>query len=216
MTRQDLPFVTIAGGIVSIISVIAFFALINLGYSREIFGFAGAVAWLGLLVAVRPLVARRSMSALWFAFILLGFFIFFVDQTYEYEGRVRLFPLLIGYLGIILSVLDILSMTTGKVGEVVTRSFGKAFNPDNLEGRKALREVFVIGAICLIVLSIYVLGFLVTAPLAVIVWMLLAGRKPLVLSLATGAGAFVFVWGLFELVLRYELYRGFLWELIRG
>ncbi|MCC2099264.1 MAG: tripartite tricarboxylate transporter TctB family protein [Hyphomicrobiales bacterium] len=216
MTRENIPFMTIAGGAVAVLSAIAFIVLINLGYNREIFGFAGGIAWLGLLAAVRPLVDRRSMSACWFAFALLAFFIFFVDQTYEYEGRVRLFPLLIGYMGIFFSVLDILSLTTGRVGEVVTRSFGRAFDPTNLEGRKALREIFVIGAICLIVLSIYVLGFLVTAPLAVVVWMTLAGRKPLLVSLATGAGAFVFVWVLFELVLRYELYRGIVWELIRG
>ncbi len=216
MSEQRLPFATIAGSVVCLLSVVAFFALINLGYSREIFGFAGAVAWVGLLFAVRPLVEARSLSAFWFALCVLGFFIFFVDQTYEYQGRVRLFPLLIGYLGIILSLLDILSLTRGKAGEIVTRSFGKAFDPTNLEGRSALREVIVIGAMCLIILSIYLLGFLLSTPLVVVAWMLVAGRKPLPLTLATAAGSFVFVWFLFEFVLRYELYRGLVWEIMTG
>lgn len=213
---RSLPMITVAGGAVALAAVVAFFVLINAGASRTVFGMAGAVAWLGFLLAVRPFVQRESMSAFWFAFALLAFFIFFVDQTYEYEGRVRLFPLLIGYLGIILSVLDILSLTAGRAGEIVTRSFGKAFDPTNLHGRNAVRELLVIGAICLIVVAIYLFGFLVATPLCVAVWMLVGGRKPMGLTLATAAGAFVFVWVLFELALRYELYRGLIWELIRG
>ena len=72
----------------------------------------------------------------------------------------------------------------------------------------------MIGAVGLIVLTIFLAGFLIATPLCVAVWMLVGGRKPIGLTLATAAGAFVFVWVLFELVLRYELYRGLVWELI--
>ncbi|MGE3248005.1 MAG: tripartite tricarboxylate transporter TctB family protein [Beijerinckiaceae bacterium] len=216
MRTRNLPFVTIAGLAVALVAVVAFFVLIYLGSDRTIFGIAGAAAWLGFLLAMRPFVERESISAFGFAFLLLGFFIFFVDQTYEYEGRVRLFPLLIGYMGIILSILDILSLTASEAGAMVTRTFGKAFDPSKLDGRNPLREILVLGSICLIVVAIYLFGFLIATPLSVALWMMIGGRKHLGVSLATAAGALAFVWLLFELALQYELYRGVIWEMMRS
>ncbi len=216
MNTQKLPLATVAGSIVVLLSTVTFFVLMYQGSHRHVFAIAAGIAWLAGIIAVRPLVDRRSMSAFWFAFALLGFFLFFVDETYEYEGRVRLFPLLVGYMGIILCVLDVLSLTNGRAGAFVTGMFGRAFDPKNLEGRTLARELIVLVCMCGIVVAIYLFGFLVATPLVVMLWMRIAGGKSIAVTAGTGAGAFLFVWGLFELILRYELYRGWLWELIKG
>lgn len=213
---QKLPTITIAGTAIAIVSVIVFFALMYAGVGRHIFGIALLVGWAAALLAAQPLVDRNARSALWFAFALLGFFLLFVDETYEYTGKVRLFPLMIGYVGIAFSIFDILSLTNSRVGSFVTGMFGKAFDVRNLEGRVVSREVAVIAAMCLIVVVILVLGFLPATLLVVMIWMLVAGGKSLKAAVLTGLGSLVFVYGLFELVLQYELYRGLLWELYRG
>lgn len=209
---QKLPAVTLAGAAIAILSGISFMALLFSGASRHFFGIAMLIGWLALFSAVRPMVAREARSALWFAIALLGFFLLFVYETYAYTGKVRLFPLLIGYVGIIFSILDVLSLTKSRAGTFVTGMFGQSFDVRNLEGRSVSREVVVIAAMCLIVLVILVFGFLPATLVVVIVWMMVAGGKSLKAAILTGLGSLVFVYGLFELVLQYELYRGLIWE----
>lgn len=213
MSATRLPFLTIAGMLVALAAAVMFVVLAWNGASRHYMGIALAVGWLAGLAAARPVVSPGSSSALLFAFAVLGFFMFFVYETYQYEGTVRLFPLLVGYIGIGLAVLDIMSLTASRAGQFVGSIFGAAFDPSNLEGRSVTREIIVILAMCLIVALIYVVGFLISAPLVVMGWMAIAGRKSPLLTLVTGVATFLFIYGLFEVVLRYELYRGLLWPL---
>lgn len=211
MSDTRLSFPTIAGILIAILAAVVFVVLAWSGASRHYMGVALAVGWIAGLAGARPVVARGSDSALFFAFALLGFFMFFVYETYQYEGTVRLFPLIIGYIGIALAIMDILSLTATRAGQVVGSVFGAAFDPSNLEGRSVSREIAVMLAMCLIVGLIYVLGFLIATPLVVMGWLAIAGRKSPVLTIVTGTATFLFVYLLFEVVLQYELYRGLVW-----
>ena len=74
------------------------------------------IGWLAALAAARPLVDAERRTALYFAFGVLALMIFFIHQTYGYTGRVRNFPLIIGYTGVAICLLDILSLTRTSVG----------------------------------------------------------------------------------------------------
>lgn len=213
---QNIPMITKAGTIVAVVGAIVFIGLEIAGVNRHIFGAVMLVSWLAVLVAARPLVAKEAQSALWFAMALLFFFLLFVYETFAYTGKVRTFPLLIGFMGIVFSVLDVLSLTRGGAGVFVTRMFGQAFDAKNLEGRSARREVIVIVSMCLIVAAIYILGFLAACLLVVIAWMRIAGGKSWQATIWTALGSLVFVYGLFEVVLQYELYRGVIFEWYRS
>ena len=216
MSPQNMRTITKAGTAIAIVAAIGFLGLMLSEASRHIFGAVLLVGWIAALLAARPLVDRSAYSALWFAFALLGFFLFFLYETYGYTGKVRTFPLLISYMGILFSIFDILSLTASKAGTFVTSMFGKAFDVRNLDGRDVKREIIVLLSMCLIVVAILVLGFLAACPLVVAGWMILAGGKSWKAAILTALGSLVFVYGLFELVLQYELYRGLIVEMIRG
>lgn len=170
------------------------------------------VGWLGALVATRPMVVAERRASLYFAFGFLALMLFFIDQTYGYEGRVRNFPLIIGYAGVVLALLDIVSLTTSSLGTGITRFFGSHLDEEALGGRSVSRELIVFAAMGGCVLGIWLFGFLVFSPIFVLLWML-AGGKSFRASFYGGIFTLVFIYLMFEIAFQYELYRGavFLW-----
>ena len=199
---------SIAAGVAFLVFMAAFIAMLEMGLHRTILMLPLSLAWGLALFALKPLVEDDKHSALYFAFGIMAFMIFFLHETYELKGEVRTFPLIIGYTGIVLSVLDIASLTETAMGRFVTRVLGAKLDPDEIKPRRVGRELLIIAVMGLGVLGIWLFGYLIASPLFVFLWVLIGGGKSLKLSLYVGFATLVFIYGLFELALNYELFRG--------
>ncbi len=188
---------------------LAAFAMLHLqAVHQTILAVPAAIGWAAALYAVRPMVQKEKHSSLYFAFGVMAFLIFFLHETYEFTGKVRYFPLIVGWTGVALSVLDILSLTETRIGHAIHTVFGGKLEEAPGEGRKPMREIACFVAMAMSVVLIWLLGFLIASPLFVFLWMRMWGGKTLRSSLYGGVFTLAFIWVLFEWLLQYELYRG--------
>lgn len=211
MSGKALPNTTIGASVALLACCAVFVYLIHNGVSRNVMMAPVIFGWLMALVAARPVVERERRTALYFAFAVVALMIFFIHETYGYTGKVRDFPLIVGYTGVALCLLDILSLTRTRLGAVITQFFGSQINPKELGGRPVRRELIAFAAMGACVLGIWLFGFLVFSPIFVTSWMLVAG-KPLRSSLYGGIFSLAFVWLLFEVAFKYELHRGVVFQ----
>jgi len=186
----------------------AFLVMANLGFNRTMLMVPIAGAWAVALMGLRPTVEKEHHASLYFAFGIMALMIFFIHETYEMKGKVRNFPLIVGYAGVVLSALDIASVTETTIGRFVTRVLGAMLDPTEIKQRRFTRELVVFAVMSLGVLGIWLFGFLIASPIFVFLWVLIGGGKSLKLSLYVGFATLVFIVGLFELILKYELFRG--------
>lgn len=209
MNGHRLTATTMGAGAAFGLACVAFAVMYLMGTHRTALAIPAAFGWAAALAALRPLVAQDMRKQLYFAFGVMAFLIFFLHETYEYTGKVRAFPLIIGYTGVVFSVLDILSLTDTTLGHAISRIFGCALEKETDVGKRTVRrELTVFAAMGTSVLAIWLVGFLVAAPLFVGLWMVIGGGKPVRHALYGGAATLGFIYLLFEVVLRYELYRG--------
>ena len=195
-----------------ILGCAGFVYLAQNGVSATVLMAPAAFLWLTALIGLRPLVDEGKTSGLYFAFAVLALMIYFIHETYGYTGRVRNFPLIVGYTGVVLCALDILSLTNRGVGRFITNFFGSHLDVSELGGRTVKRELIACGAMCGCVLGLWLFGFLVFSPIFVLVWMMIGG-KTLKQSVYGGFFTLLFIYLLFELAFKYDLYRGilFIW-----
>ncbi len=219
-TTSLLTGKTLAGGAVLAASLVAFVAMYYGDLHQTWMALPAAIGWAAALYGTRQVVAREKLSALYFAYGVMAFLIFFLHETYEFQGKMRIFPLIVGWVGVGLSILDILSLTNLGVARIINTLFGSAASEPPDEGRKPAREIACFVAIAAGVVLIWLVGFLIASPLFVAAWMIFWGGKTLRQGIYGGVFTFAFIWLLFEGLLRYELYRGevVLWliDLIQG
>lgn len=217
MTEKAKPATTLSN--VAVIGTIAFLAscfmfayLAFVGVSRTGLMAPVVLGWIVALIALRSLVDRDKHTALYFAFCVLAVMIFFVHETYGYTGKVRNFPLIIGYTGIVICVLDVLSLSNLGIGGAITRFFGSHLDEKEMGGREIKRELIAFAGMAGCVLGLWLFGFLVFSPIFVALWML-AGGKSVRNSLYGGIFTLLFIYLMFELGFKYELFRGivFIW-----
>jgi hypothetical protein len=185
-----------------------FYVMLNAEFHQTILMIPLAVAWGLALFALKPMVEEEHHSALYFAFAIMALMLFFLHETYELKGKVRTFPLIIGYSGMVLSALDILSVTNTRVGQFVTRFFGAALEEDQTKHRPISKEFLIFAVMGLGVFIIWLFGFLIASPVFVFLWMLVGGGKTLKLSFYVAVCTLAFIYGLFEMILKYELFQG--------
>lgn len=205
---DGLPTRSLVAGAGFLVFMAGFFVMLELGFHRTALMVPLAAALAATLVGLRPLVEGDKVNALYFALGVMAFMLLFLHETYGLAGKERDFPLIIGYIGVAFSALDIASVTDTAVGRFVTRFFASALDPAEIKPRAVSRELLVFAVMGLAVLAIWLFGFLIASPLFVFLWMLIGGGKSLKLSLYVGLGTLAFIYGLFEMVLQYDLYPG--------
>jgi hypothetical protein len=196
------------GAAIGVAALVAMVILEIQKMSPTVMAIPAAIGWGAALWALKPMVPAHKQSELYFAFGVMAFLFFFLHETYLYQGKLRYFPLIIGWTGVLLSTLDILSVTDTRVGAVVNLIFGSVRSESLVEGRQVGREIACFAAMASSVLLIWFLGFLIAAPLFVILWMRLWGGKTFRMSFYGGVSTFAFIWIMFEWLLQYELFRG--------
>ena len=139
--------------------------------------------------------------------------ILFIVTSYKYNLTDRMFPLMVGYVAIPLLLLDLLTLTNTSIGEKISIMIA-AKTPTQIDDeaddtvRSIRTELMVFLWMALLVLGIYLTGFLPVIPVFVFCWMKFRGGYGLAMSGYLAIGTIVFIYVLFELILQYELYPG--------
>ena len=204
---------TVIIGTISFLACCFMFAYLTyVGVTRHGLMTPIVLGWIVALITMRPLVDRNKHTALYFAFGVLALMIFFIHQTYGYTGKVRNFPLIIGYTGVVVCILDVLSLSNRVIGAAITQFFGSHLDVEEMNSRPVGREFIAFAAMGGCVLGLWLFGFLAFSPFFVGLWML-AGGKTVRNSLYGGIFTLFFIYLMFEVAFKYELYRGilFIW-----
>ncbi len=166
---------------------------------------------------MRMIPESRRPTA-WFLLAILAAILAFIAVSYTYKPNDRIFPLMVGYAAIPLILLDLLTLTETKIGERISLFFS-AKTPEQIDEevdrteRRLDRELIVFLWMSVLVLGIYLFGFLASTPVFVFCWMKYRGDYSIRSSLYSAISTVGFIYILFELVLQYELYTGVLFEL---
>ena len=115
---------------------------------------------------------------------------------------------------VVLCILDILSNTDTALGRVVNTVFGTEMveKTDHPAPRKIVKELTIFAWMSGLVLGSYVFGFMVMTIVFVFLWMWILGGRTLTASLYISIATFGFIYLMFSVILRYELFIGVLFE----
>jgi len=161
--------------------------------------------------------APEKRGALYFA---LGFFaltVIFLFLSYDYAPEVRLFPLMVGYTGLILCTLNLIGLTDTRFGRVIDTVFSGKTGAETGEetgkvppkfSPKLSRQLIAMAWMVGLVIGIYIVGFMVMVPVYVFTSMYFQGKKSVKKCAYGAVSTTVFIWVMFEFLLKYELYRG--------
>ena len=140
--------------------------------------------------------------------IFVGLFVW-SESIQDVRGRE--FPVLVSGAAVILSVLDMIAHSGTAAGRWVTLMLAGGGESSTADPRRrlpveALAVAWVAAALALVILC----GFLVAIPAYVFLYLLLHGHRTLRHSLIAAVATTLGIWLAFEVLLRYDLYRGML------
>lgn len=159
------------------------------------------------------LIPQHRQPTAWFILFILAVVILFIVTSYQYKLTDRMFPLMVGYVAIPLLLLDILTLTNTKIGEKLSVMMA-AKTPTQVDEdadkteRPVKTELMVFLWMALLVLGVYLAGFLPVIPVFVFCWMKFRGGYSIRMSGYLAIGTIVFIYVLFAVILQYELYPG--------
>ncbi|MCH7635749.1 MAG: hypothetical protein IIA36_13840 [Proteobacteria bacterium] len=112
--------------------------------------------------------APEKRGALYFALGLFALTVFFIYLSYAYAPNVRLFPLMVGYTGLILCTLDLIGLTDTRFGRIVDTVFSGKADAETGEktGKvakftpKLSRQLIAMAWMVGLVIGIYIVGFI--------------------------------------------------------
>lgn len=154
----------------------------------------------------------RTGTAVLF-FLLLGYAVY---EAFSFGLAARLLPLIIGIPAFCLSVLVLGAelhaqrRNTGQDSKVDGDSGGADDQSLQDERSLARKEWTVIAWLAGLVLFIYLIGILWAIPIFLILFMRLQGREPWKATLSVSFGTIAFIYLLFIVILRMQLYQGVL------
>jgi len=143
---------------------------------------------------------------------VLVFFVVVLVWTYRFpEARGREFPALVSMAAIVLCLIDLVAHTDTAIGQWLTAVLSGSLRlPAGAMTfgvrREAVAILWIAAATALMVLA----GFLAGIPVYVFCYMVLHARRPLRQGAIAALATTTVIWLAFELLLRYDLYRGVL------
>ena len=150
-----------------------------------------------------------------FTILLIVFFAFFIWEAREWRLQARLYPWAIGIPMLILAVVQLLLEATGKTKQGDSDSPRVDFQfTQAMDTRVALRRTLNIFSWILgFLIATWLVGFSVTIPLLVFLYLKVQSREGWVLSLVLTGAAWLFFWALFDRLLHLPLPEGqlFVW-----
>ena len=149
------------------------------------------------------------------ALVMLAFAVVFLLWTLTLPARAAAMPTLVAWLAIALTLIDVVAQTETTVGRVVRRFVSaekviewkaQGDGEDATWGRVVLSVLWVVGYLA----GVYLVGFLLTTPLYVFLYMLLHGGKSFRAAAINAAVTTFLIWLTFEIAFKYPLYPGIL------
>jgi hypothetical protein len=155
--------------------------------------------------------APRTVTSIWPAVLLLVFAITAFVVARGYSETAARFPTMVAGVMIVLSVLDVWSRTRLPGAKLVEAFGGTSFRRREMMhnpgfANQAACLGWIAGAFALMA----VIGILAAAPIFCTAFVRARGGSSLLLSAGVGLGVLIFLLGVFEWTLDYELYRGLL------
>lgn len=151
---------------------------------------------------------------LYASLLILALALAFQALSFELPEKSRMMPALVGWIAIVLCVLDVIAQTETAVGRWIARVLsGSAHATSDDKPPPGLRaELKAFSWIVFAAAGVTLFGFYWTVPVYVFVYTVFRGGKPLVMAGLTALGATLAIWVAFELLLEYEIYRGLLFS----
>ncbi len=154
----------------------------------------------------------EKRGPLYFTLGLFALTVVFIYLSYAYPPEVRLFPLMVGYTGLILCTLDLIGLTDTALGRIIDTVFsGKTAEETGKVPKfapKLSRQLIAMAWMVGLTIGIYLIGFMAMVPVYVFSSMLFQGKKSVKACAYGAVGATGFIWVMFEYLLKYKLYRG--------
>ena len=156
---------------------------------------------------------QSSLSTYVAPVLVLVFTVGFLLLAYTYEGRTRQVPVLVGWILLVLCVLDVIAASATRAGGAVKAFFTGALVGDgNVEmmgypiGKVILAMLWPATFVALIV----VIGFIAAIPIYVFLFVAIQGRSGIRRAVLTSIITTGCIYVLFEQLLNYEIYQGIL------
>jgi len=135
----------------------------------------------------------------------------YLALAYGYPERARAFPAKVAWVMLALLALDLISRTETKLGIAVMRALNPAAQTHSSgPGPTAWRQLSAILWIAGFTAAIVLIGILAAVPLYVFAAIRFRGGRGYLTALAAAAGTTLFIYLLFGMVLRLDLYPGIL------
>jgi hypothetical protein len=141
---------------------------------------------------------------------MLAFAVIFLVWSASYGERERQVPMLIGWSMVILCALDVIAATETRIGHAV-----KAFFAGTIVGESAsdaaqpvVKTLVAMAWPIAFVGLVVVFGFVAVIPFYVFLFVVIQGRKSIRLGVIAAACSTAFIYVVFGVLLRYEVYAG--------
>ena len=152
-------------------------------------------------------------TQLYVSLLILGLAIAFQAMSYGLPEKSRMVPTLVGWIALVLCVLDVIAHTGTGLGRRLAQVLsGSARLAEEKPGPGTRAELTAFLWIALACAGIAVFGFLWAIPVYVFVYTAFRGGKSLLQAALSALGATLTIWVAFELLLEYEIYRGLLFS----
>jgi Tripartite tricarboxylate transporter TctB family len=157
-------------------------------------------------------VSKRDLGA---GFVVLAIGVVFLLWSHVYPPRMSAMPKLVGWITIVLALIDIAAQFDTVLGRLLRRIAGlelAGLSPASDRQvepgwtRVAIAMLWVVGYVA----AIYLFGLLATTPVYIFLYMVLHGRKPARESALAAVITTAAIWFTFEYLFHYPLYPGLL------
>lgn len=160
-------------------------------------------------------VARLMSPNLIIALILVLTSVMSLGTAYTYAWTSGLFPRLVGWVFLVLALcelaIQIKAIMQGHEKAVGSAPVVSKYQNGLVDEKpSAVKEFKAFGWLGGVLVSLYLLGFMISTPLYVFVFLWVSGKRSLPFSAAIAAGATIFVYIVFLRLLEYKLYPGML------
>lgn len=144
---------------------------------------------------------------------LLVVTLLYLYLSYGYPPKARAFPAMVAWVMLALIALDLLSRTQTRLGRAVKRALNPAADRVPLaddHGQSTRRQVTSVLWVAGVTAAMVLIGIIGAVPLYVFSALRLRGKRPLLTCLLISAATTGFIYLLFGVVLRLNLYPGIL------
>jgi hypothetical protein len=156
--------------------------------------------------------ARKS--AIWNLmppFAMLAFSAVFLVWSYTYGERGQQVPVLVGWVMVFLCVLDVVASSGTRTGDMVRAFFSGTLIGEEAgaaAGKPLDRTLTAILWPTMFVVLVAAFGFMPVIPVYAFLFVVAQGRKTVRQGIISAAVTTLFTYVVFEVLLRYEVYRG--------